>query len=602
MARAFTVAALALAEGRANAVGAVRLTCLEERLEIDLVRVGGYAAGFIPGAIAEAFRIEVPYTAIRGLSRQGRSLCLALDPAASAPHNRFSLARFTDDEAEALAGTYQARQQARLASWAAPLPLGVIVAAAAGPELVSGPLGVASLVAVVALGAWAALRWTVRALTWGGPVSDRLRDELERELALRMGFGAEGAERRSGAPNVQPGFVPAPEAPRQRPPQPAPGRPRSRREITARGLPAMLRDRLGARAARRAMLEAPAVPAQRATSAPPPVLPGGRALALAGAAALGVVAAIALLQRFSERGAPLPPVPEVARLAPAARAIDPSAIDLEAADPDLPRCLCQRADSPLWKDGLPVLSLLPSAGPEDGGHPMTPVDGEYDFDLAVVNNGATALRDVRVLLTFARRNARGERAGITERGLFWEGALRPGRAVKWHVSAPGTEVKVEPGVTAPLDDASGVASPDAFFELTRARYRSARIHAAVMLAYLRDPRALEALRLLGPAAPDEERTLARVRRASADVIACGIAGTGDRLRACVFNASAAPVRGAALREVPEGSSEPAEGARRWPIGAVIPVHDGLRLDLPLGEGGAPAELAVELPESPRSQD
>ena len=50
-----------------------------------------------------------------------------------------------------------------------------------------------------------------------------------------------------------------------------------------------------------------------------------------------------------------------------------------------------------------------------------------------------------MLLTFARRDRRGERAGITERGLFWEGALGSGRAVKWHVEAPGTEVKIEPG-------------------------------------------------------------------------------------------------------------------------------------------------------------
>ena len=184
----FTVAALALAEGRANAVGAVRLTCGEERLEIELVRVGGYAAGFAPGAVAEPVQLEVPYTAIRGLVRQGRALCIALDPAACAPHNRFSLARFTDDAAEALAGTYRARWRARVASWALPLPLGAIAAAAAGPELASGPLGVASLAALVALAAWAALRWLVRALTWGGPTSDRYRDALEVELARRMGF------------------------------------------------------------------------------------------------------------------------------------------------------------------------------------------------------------------------------------------------------------------------------------------------------------------------------------------------------------------------------------------------------------------------------
>jgi hypothetical protein len=171
--------------------------------------------------------------------------------------------------------------------------------------------------------------------------------------------------------------------------------------------------------------------------------------------------------------------------------------------------------------------------------------------------------------------------------------------VKWRVSAPGTEVKVEPGVTARLGDATGVASPDAFFELTRARYRSARIHAAMMLAYLRDPRAAEALRMLGPPAPPEELTLSRVRRAAADVIACGVVAEEGRLRACVLNTGATAARGLSLREVPDGASSPPDDARRWPIDAVVPVHDGIRIDLPLGPGAAPAELAVELPAAPR---
>jgi hypothetical protein len=536
---AFTVAALALAEGRANAVGAVRLTCAEERLEIELIRVAGYASGFAPGAVAASVQLEVPYTAIRGLVRRGRALCLALDPAACAPHNRFSLARFTDDDAEALASAYRARLRARLASWALPLPLGAIAAAAAPSDLASGPLGVASLAAVVALATWIALRWLLRALTWGGPVSDRYRDALEEELSRRMGF------------------VPAPEAP------------------PLRAAPA------------------PAPPPRVAD--PPPALLRPRVLVPASLAAIGAVATIAFLQRFGEPVEP-PALPEVARVAPAARAIDPARLELGAPEPDLPRCLCQRADSPLWKGGLPILSLLPSAGPEDGGRPMEPMDDRYDFDLAVVNNGAAPLRDVHVLLTFARRNERGERAGITERGLFWEGALRPGRAVKWRVSAPGTEVKVEPGVTGLLDDASGVAPPDAFFELTRARYRTARIHAAMMLAYVRDPRALEALQLLGPPAPTEERTLARIRRAAGEVIACSISAAEGRLRGCVFNGSAAPVRGGALREIPEGETSPTVGARRWAIPATLPVHEGVRIEVPIDQGGAPAEVTVELPE------
>ncbi|KYF66446.1 hypothetical protein BE04_27585, partial [Sorangium cellulosum] len=97
MARAFSVAALAIAEGGANAVGAVRFTCAEAELEVELVRVAGYAEGFALGAVAAPVRFGVPYTAIRGLFRRGKALCVALDPSACSPHNCFVLARFEGD-------------------------------------------------------------------------------------------------------------------------------------------------------------------------------------------------------------------------------------------------------------------------------------------------------------------------------------------------------------------------------------------------------------------------------------------------------------------------------------------------------------------------
>jgi hypothetical protein len=319
-------------------------------------------------------------------------------------------------------------------------------------------------------------------------------------------------------------------------------------------------------------------------------------------AALGVVVIMAFVQRFAVPVAPPQQVELTGKVSPAARAVDPAQLALGPPEPALPRCLCRRADSPLWKDGLPVLSLLPSAGPEDGGRPIEHEEGRYKFDLAVVNNGAAPLRDVHVLLTFARRDQRGARKGITERGLFWEGELGPGRAVKWDVSAKGTEVKVEPGVTAALDDATGAAPPDAFFELTRARYRVVRIHAAMMLAYLRDPRVHEALAVLGAPAPPEQKIIGMIRRAAAEVVACDVTAAGGRLRACVLNAGVTPVRGAVLREVAEGSTD-AGAARRWPIGSTLPVHDGIRIDIqlegpanaesPKTDGEPPAELVVD---------
>jgi len=148
----FAITALAIAAERANAVGAVRLTCLPEGLEIELLRAAGFTEGFAPSSVAESVSFTVPYTAVRGLVRRGRSLCLALDPAVVTPHNRFALVRFTSDPAEALAGTYRARLAARWLSYLVPIPAGLLAVLLAPSDLVGGALGLASLALVVALG------------------------------------------------------------------------------------------------------------------------------------------------------------------------------------------------------------------------------------------------------------------------------------------------------------------------------------------------------------------------------------------------------------------------------------------------------------------
>ncbi|WP_437595568.1 hypothetical protein WMF28_23645 [Sorangium sp. So ce590] len=609
MARAFSVAALAIAEGGANAVGAMRFTCAETELEVELVRVAGYAEGFALGAVAAPVRFGVPYTAIRGLFRRGKALCVALDPSACSPHNCFVLARFEGDlpgvpgvispaAMEAMENAYRARLRARAASWIAPAPVGVLAAALSPDYLASGPLGTASLALLVALATWLALRFAARLVTWGGLPSDRLRDALVAELSRRMGFASDRLAASTPDAPAAPVF-----APRPTPLGAQPGRERGGEE----GF-----DALPLRA---------------------------RVLVPAALAVVGIVATMAFVQRFA---APrdLPPAERRAArgVGPAARGAAAALLSSEArerAEPSFPHCLCDRADSPLWRQGVPILSVLGSTGPDDGagviapilrrnrveddeapaepggtaaepgdagaepgdagrdggGRPPRPARGRYDFELAVVNNSGAPVSDFRVLLTFARRNRRGERAGITERGLFWEGALGPGRAVKWHVEAPGTEVKIEPGVTGLLNGETGVASPDAFFALTRARYRVVRIHAAMMLAWLRDPRARDALLSLLPAASGEEEKLGRIRRATADVVACSVAVEEGRLRACLFNGGVAPLRGVTLREVAAGEG----GApRAWPIAATLPVHEGVEVTLPLEGSAAPEELEVVL--------
>lgn len=593
----FTIGALAIAARRANAVGAVRITVLPARLEIELIHIAGFAEGFAPGAIADPVCFQVPYLAVRGLVQQGRMLYLTLDPTVCVPYNRFALVRFSDEPAAVLARAFRARLEARWANALLPGPIGLIAALLAPSSIVSGWLGRTSLGLLVALAAFVVLREIVAFRTWGGPISDHHRDVLEAQISSKLGL----------APPEQPAAA-----------IPEPARATARPEVEA---------------------------------APSPI---GRVAIAVALAAAGVVGAMAFLQQYAAPQDPPPAVPllvsGISAVALRARP-GPIAADGDEA-PDLPRCSCVRADSPLWKDGVPVASILMFHGESEAAQAISPREGRggamrYDFDLAVVNNGDRPQQDLRVTLTFARRNKRGRRVGAVDRGLFWGGALAPGRAVKWRVSAPGTEMRVDPSVTGTLDQARlEPAPPDAFFALMSARFRAVRVHGATMLAYLRDPRADDAIRELGAGSgPEEQLTLDRLRRAAAPVFACGIKQTSGAISACIFNGSSRPQRGLEIREVlpgaapaaapsaaaPPSDADPSAAAdappaasgdpdsppalpsdtdsppppsavpaapvapsaksRRFAVKGVVPTHEGVEVSFPL-EGPMPEEWVV----------
>ena len=548
----FSVGALALAAPRANAVGAVRLTLAPAALEVELLRVVGFSSGFASGGVAEPVRFTVPYVAVRGLVRRGRMLYLALDPGVVAPYNRFALARFTEDPAQALTRAYLARSLSRWVSYLVPLPFGALVGLLAPPALVSGALGRASLAVLAGLAAWAALREIVAWQSWGGPLSDRSRDALELAMAERLGL------------------LPGPAAVLDETPFPL-GAARSVTRVRA------------------------------AAEAPSSALPA-RALFAAAAVAAFAVFAMAVSKRLGDPAA-IPPAVETLHtgLAEAARRTHES-VTPDVPEPtiaraaDRPRCSCLRAASPLWKEGVPALAILTFAGDDDiasgavaredrAGSPR------YDFDVVAVNDGARPLRDVRVTLTFARRSKSGRRVGAVDRGLFWSGLLAPGHAVKWHVRAPGSEMRIDASVTGTLDDASVSPAPaEAFAELTRSRYRAVRVHGARMLAYLHDPRGREAALALDGRTPEDRALLAQIARAAAPVIACEPTVHEDRLSICVFNGAAQPRSGLELRGLPAS-------APRFPIEGILAVHEGVRLDVPF-EGALPEEWAVVTPGDP----
>jgi hypothetical protein len=557
--RYFEVGALALAAPRANAVGAVRLTLAPAALEIELLRVVGFSRGFVSGGVAEPVRFTVPYVAVRGLVRRGRMLYLALDPGLVAPYNRFALARFTENPAEALTRAYLARATARWVSYLVPLPIGALVGLLAPASLVSGALGRASLGVLIALAVWGVLREIVAWQSWGGPLSDRSRDALETAMAERLGL------------------VPEPPAVLDETPFPL-GAGRSLTRVRV------------------------------AKEPPPPALPARSIFAVVAAAAFAV-GVMSIAKRLGSPAAIPPPVETLqVGLAAAARRSHDSVAPLapEVADEadapavaraaSRPRCICERTASPLWKEGIPSLQILTFAGEDDLGSGVAPREDRpgsprFDLDVAAVNDGARPLRDVRVTLTFARRNKAGRRVGAVDRGLFWSGVLAPGHAVKWHVRAPGSEMRIDTSVTGTLDDAGVDPAPAvAFAELTRSRYRAVRAHGALMLAYLHDPRGREAALALDGRTPEDRLLLARIARAASPVIACDAKIEDARLSICVFNGASQPRSQLELRALPAGSP-------RFPIEGTLAVHEGARLDVPFA-GPLPEEWSVVMPGDP----
>jgi hypothetical protein len=240
-----------------------------------------------------------------------------------------------------------------------------------------------------------------------------------------------------------------------------------------------------------------------------------------------------------------------------------------------------------------VLGVLMFDG-DDGalGPPEAKLDRagwpQFAFALAAVNNGARALRDVRLTLTFARRNGAGRRVGAVDRGLFWDGVLAPGHAAKWNVRAPGSELRVDADVTGTLAKAHLDPAPaDAFFSLTSSRFRAVRLHGAAMLAYLRDPRAAVVARALSAESAGDAVMVARIRRAAAPVIACALRREGEQLSACIFNGASQVKKGLLLREVT--ASQGAPEARSIELDGAIPIHDGIRMKLSI-----PADLSEDV--------
>jgi hypothetical protein len=247
---------------------------------------------------------------------------------------------------------------------------------------------------------------------------------------------------------------------------------------------------------------------------------------------------------------------DVARRAPAAQA----AANLPAAEETLPapvqatspapvaaaaavtpasaeNCRCTRADSVLWGDGFPrITTLLIEQGTrrhKDHQH--------IELELGAINNGSQTLGEIHLSVLFFEGESK---ESINERPLFYEGPLRPGQAIKWHVQSRGTRFEIRNPTREVLKDREReFASPDSFAQLlTSANHRPVRLHAAMMLAFLGDARSKQgALGLKDALREVEAPYLDRVLATQGDALSCdwrvSSEGRVRKLSACIYNRS-----------------------------------------------------------------
>jgi hypothetical protein len=256
-------------------------------------------------------------------------------------------------------------------------------------------------------------------------------------------------------------------------------------------------------------------------------------------------------------------------------------------------CHCDRAQLPLWEKDIPVLTVLFANAVDDGsGVPLIKKDKHgykhYAFDVAVVNNSATPLRELRVQLAFYTRDKQGKKIDARERGLFWGPPLNPGESVKWDAEAFAGELKITNHQPWTLKEKGIQAAPaDAFVPLTTAKLRIVRLHGAEMLAYHRDPRAkavvdaLIAEKPMDALGPSERARLEWLRRAVEPVVACEVnSGAGpDRWSICLDSAGTTSRVANVLAEQSDALGN-LKTVRTWDGGFEMPAGEGRRVELP----------------------
>lgn len=506
MVRRMRVRAVAAPSQDSNAVGSLELECLPEGLLMIYLGVGSYAAGYAPGALTSGTRVLVPWSAIEQLELRPDHLYLCFDRRLS-PHHRLCLTGWSDGSELDPEQAGHRRRILRLGVGSVTLVVLIVLTSqlpawsARTTQWMALGIGTAAAGAVLALGL-AMERWVIPR-----PDPDKIRARFV--AALRH-------------------YQPVPVSPVRSTAAEKEFRwsdlitllPRSSFAVAivlvASSLAALLTSN---------WLLSPDAAANRAStrSKPQDYLPAARQTEPARAPS-----------RPSEGHAP-----SGQTATSAAPPTDPTAPVFGAA------CRCAHADSVLWGDGFPQLStlLIEQSVRRHRDHQ------HLELDLGVINNGRETLREVSLLVEFFEEQG-SEVKPTKERPLYYEGPLRPGQAVKWHVQARGTRFVVHNPLKQ-IVARDQLATSDDFTKLLNANHRPVRLHGAMMLAFLTDARAKHgALRLREALRESEAPYLDRVLATQGDLITCNWAASDSgRIRdvqACVYNVSPNRVQQPAL--------------------------------------------------------
>lgn len=548
----------AAADFRSNVIGSLELEATPSGLSISYLAVSQHREGYAPGPLTRGTHVVVPWASVYA-TRTGDDLLLSVD-ARCTPLNRFFLGDFSRGDPPSRAERLR-RARVLQAFTVGALGISLVAAWLLLPELLPNAgaftaLGIAGSAALLILLVGVSAEQYVAPAT---PSSRLVLDDLCQELSRHM-----------------PGHVPV-EIPRE--PERSFGiadlqalLPRSvvgiAITLTATTLAALVTS-----AATTPWRSGAPPQASLQTSEPAPRAPE--------TATLGLVATSSAMPRASDTTPPESRAPE---------------LSLGAA------CRCLRHDSPLWQKPLPRLSplIISRQDRPHGAH------NHIDLELAAVNNGDRSLEKLNVAVSFYETSGSGKRVTV-ERPLYFEGPLGPGRAIKWQVDGRGTGFDVlAPELGALDEDGSDSAPEEAFAKLTQAHHRPVRMHAAMLLAYLGDPRGrAAAAELRGAEREDESSYLDRVLDAARPLAVCKTAFSPVgkqryRVQGCVHNrAQDESIRLAARVRWLAGSLDPRSPRAEPPI--VLGEHvRRIAGSVPRGEGRE-IELTAELEGEVRSE-